>query len=99
VRYHEERHRSEPYYLVMDLFAPDGNPISTLHLIDKKHVVFEQKEYWPNGTVRLAGRAQFDPTRYDTRRIGSWTYYDQAGTAQREERYLDGKVHETAELH
>lgn len=99
IRYQEERHKSEPYYLLMDLYAPNGTPISTLHLVDKKHVVFEQKEYWPNGSVRSAGQAQYDPHRYDTRRIGSWVYYDESGKPEREERYLDGKVHEVADLH
>lgn len=98
VRYTEERHPSLPCYKVMDLFAPDGKPISTLQLIDKKKVIFEQREYWPNGQLRASGRSQFNPHRYDSQRIGSWTYYDTAGTPLKEERYIEGKVHETADL-
>lgn len=98
VRYVEEKHPSLPYYMIMDLFAPDGKPISTLRVADKKHGIFEQHEYWPNGQPRASGRSQFNPDRFDSQRIGAWTYYDMAGKPMKEERYLDGKVHETAEL-
>jgi antitoxin component YwqK of YwqJK toxin-antitoxin module len=98
VRYTEEKHPSQPYYKVMDLFSPDGKPISTLHLADKKKVIFEQCEYWPNGQLRAAGRSQFNPQRYDSQRIGAWTYYDVSGKPVKEERYIEGKVHETADL-
>ena len=98
VRYTEEKHASLPYYKVMDLFAPDGKPISTLHVVDKKKVVFEQREYWPGGQLRAVGRSQFNPQRYDSQRIGAWTYYDVSGKPVKEERYIEGKVHETADL-
>ena len=98
LRYTEEKHPSQPYYKVMDLFAPDGKPISTLHIVDKKKVVFEQHEYWPNGQLRATGRSQFNPQRYDSQRIGAWTYYDASGKPVMEERYVDGKVHEMADL-
>lgn len=98
VRYAEEKHRSEPYYLRMDLFRPDGRPISTLRLVDKRTVTFEQAEHWPDGQVRCKGQARYDPSRMDTKRIGIWTYYDQAGQARFEEAYVDGKVHELKPL-
>ena len=98
IRYHEEKHPTLPYYMVMDLFAPDGKPISTLHLVDKKKAVFEQREYWSNGNLKCTGKAQYNPTRYDTQRVGNWTVYDASGRATREERYIDGKVHETVQL-
>jgi antitoxin component YwqK of YwqJK toxin-antitoxin module len=98
VRYTEEKHPSQPYYKVMDVFAPDGKPISTLHIVDKKKIVFEQREYWSNGQLRAVGRSQFNPHRYDSQRIGAWTYYDASGKPVKEERYVEGKVHETADL-
>ncbi len=98
LRYTEEKHPSLPCYVVMDLFAPDGQAVNSLHLVDKKRMVFDQREYWPNGQVRASGRSQFNKQRYDSQRIGAWTYYDTAGKPQREEHYVDGKVHETAEL-
>jgi antitoxin component YwqK of YwqJK toxin-antitoxin module len=99
LRYAEEHHRTEPYYLRMDLFAPDGKPISTLHIVDKKKVIFEQQEYYPNGQLRSSGRAQYDPGLHDSRRIGTWTYYNTDGTPSYEEHYVEGKVHERKELH
>lgn len=92
LRYAEERHRTEPYFIRMDLFAADGHPISTLHIVDKKRVEFEQKEYHPGGALRAEGHAQYDPSRMDTRRIGTWTYYDRSGAVTQREEYLDGKV-------
>ena len=92
LRYAEERHRSEPYFIRMDLFAADGHAISTLHLVDKKRVQFEQKDYHPGGALRAEGHARYDPTRMDTQRVGTWTYYDTTGAVTRREDYQDGKV-------
>jgi antitoxin component YwqK of YwqJK toxin-antitoxin module len=98
VRYTEEKHPKEPYYLVMDLFAQDGKPISELHLVDKKKVVFEQSEYWPGGVLKYRGKSQFNPQRFDTQRIGQWTRFDRAGKAVAQDNYVDGKVHGTVLL-
>lgn len=98
LRYMEERHRSEPYFIVMDLFAEDGSPVSTLHLVDKKHVIFDQKEYHANGRLACEGKAQFDPTVYDSKRIGTWTYFDESGKPVKEEKYIEGRVHATRDL-
>jgi hypothetical protein len=84
--------------MMMDLFGPDGTPASTLKLVDKKRVVFEQQEFWPNGRLRASGRSQFNKHSYDTQRIGAWTWYDMNGVPDVEQRYVDGKVHETADL-
>ena len=92
LRYAEERHRSEPYFIRMDLFAADGKPISTLQLVDKKRVEFDQKEFHPGGALKCAGRARYDPSRMDTQRVGTWTYYDISGAVVRSEDYQDGKV-------
>lgn len=92
LRYAEERHRHEPYYLRMDLFAADGHPVSTLQLVDKKKVEFIQKEYHPGGALRCEGRARYDPTRMNTQRIGSWIYFDEKGAVTKQEEYQDGRV-------
>ena len=98
LRYEEEKHRQEPYYLRMNLYAEDGTPISTLEVVDKKRVIFEQREYHPNGQLRLEGRAQYDPSRMDSRRVGTWTAYDETGRPVREDQYVDGKVQRSREL-
>lgn len=98
LRYKEVKHPDDPYYLVMDLFAENGTPISSLNLVDKKKVIFEQKEYWPDGKLSSSGRSQFNPRRFDTQRIGEWTFFDETGKAARTEQYIDGKVHEVAEV-
>ena len=95
VRYEELKHRQEPYYLRMNLYAPDGTPISLFELVDRKRVIFQQREYHANGQVKLEGRAQYDPARMDSRRIGTWTTYDEQGRPVREEDYVDGRVERT----
>lgn len=92
LRYSEEKHRTEPYYIRMDLFAANGDAVSVLQLVDKKRIEFEQKEFHPGGGLRSQGRARYDRARMDTRRIGTWTYFDTAGKVVREEDYSDGKV-------
>ncbi len=98
LRYAEERHTDLPVYTRMDLFAPDGRPISTLALVDKKRVVMAQKEYWPNGQVRCEGRSQYDRQQGDSGRIGEWVYFDDHGQPLRKESYVGGKVHLVAEV-
>jgi antitoxin component YwqK of YwqJK toxin-antitoxin module len=93
LRYVEERHRSEPYYLRMDLFASNGDPISLLKLVDRKQVEFELKEYYPGGKLNSEGRARYNEQRMDTQRVGTWRYFDKEGRLLREEDYVDGKVH------
>ncbi|MBL7950442.1 MAG: hypothetical protein JNM62_01875 [Flavobacteriales bacterium] len=92
LRYAEERHRSEPYFIKMDLYSADGHPISTLHLTDRKLLEFEQREFHPGGALRSEGHARYDPTRMDTQRIGTWTYFDTAGVVTKREDYQDGKL-------
>jgi len=92
LRYAEERHRTEPYFLRMDLYSADGHPISLLQLVDKKRVEFEQKEYHPGGALKCQGRARYDPARMDTQRIGTWIYYEASGAVVAEEDYQDGRV-------
>ncbi len=92
LRYHEEKHRSQPYYLRMDLYAADGHPISLMQLIDKKKVEFEIKEYHPGGALKCEGRARYDPSRMDSQRIAVWRTYDKAGALLREEAYQDGRI-------
>lgn len=98
VRYEQEKHKTEPWYVKMNLYQPDGSPISTLMLVDKKKNEVEQKEYWPNGALRLVGRARFDPNRQDCIRVGKWTNLDPQGKPVSEEYYVDGKVHEAKQL-
>lgn len=93
LRYTEERHRKEPYYLRMDLYSSRGEPISLLRLVDRKKVEFELKEYFPGGSLRSEGRARYDPRRMDSQRVGTWRHYTPDGSVEREEDYVAGKVH------
>ncbi len=95
MRYREEKDRSEPYYTVMDLFAENGTPLSTLHLVDKKHMIFEQHEYHANGQVHVSGRAQYDPGSMDSKRIGTWSTFGEDGKLIQEEKYVEGKLNAT----
>jgi antitoxin component YwqK of YwqJK toxin-antitoxin module len=92
VRYEQEKHRTEPWYLKMNLYQPDGKPISTMMLVDKKKNEVEQKEYWPNGTIRSMGRVRYDPNRRDCYRVGTWTSYNEAGQPTTDDLYVEGKV-------
>ncbi len=93
LRYVEERHRKQPYFIRMDLYDGEGRPISLLELVDRKRVEFLQKEYHPGGLLKSEGRARYNASRMDTHRIGTWKYYEPDGTLLREEDYVDGRVH------
>ncbi|MEO8591442.1 MAG: hypothetical protein ABI432_18825 [Flavobacteriales bacterium] len=98
LRYEEERDRDAAYFIRMDLYAADGQPISLLHQVDRKKAEFEQKEYFPGGALKSSGHSCYNPARMDSQRIGTWTYYDTAGRLIREEDYVDGKVHTARDL-
>ena len=91
LRYAEERHRSEPCFTRMELYAADGKPISLLRKGGGK-LEFEQEEFHPGGALKCKGASRFVPARMDTQRFGTWTYFDTNGTKVREEDYVDGKV-------
>jgi len=92
MRYQEVKHRKQPYYITMNLFAGDGNPISKLQLVDKKKIEFTQQEFHPGGALKCEGRARYDQARMDTQRIGTWNYFDTAGGVVKEEDYDGGKL-------
>ena len=94
LRYLEERHRSEPCFTRMELYAADGKPISLLRE-GKGKLVFEQEEFYPGGALKCKGGSRFNPARMDTQRMGTWTYFDAHGAKVKEEDYVDGKVHTT----
>lgn len=98
VRYEQAKHKTEPWYLKMNLYQPDGKPISTLMLVDKRHNELEAKEYWPNGVLRTVGRSRFVPDRQDCVRIGIWKHFDASGKPVSEDSYVDGKVHASKAL-
>ena len=93
LRYEEEKHRSGAYYERMNIHAPDGKPISTMELVDRKRTEFLLREYHPNGRLRSEGRARYNPQRMDTQRIGNWVFFDTEGHRTGGEEYVDGKVH------
>lgn len=92
LRYLEERHRSEPCFTRMELYAADGKPISLLRT-GKGRLTFDQEEFHPGGALKCKGVSRFNPVRMDTQRVGTWTYFDADGRKVREEDYIDGKVH------
>jgi len=98
LRYEEERDRDEAYFTRMDLYAADGQPISLLRVVDRKKAEFEQKEYYPGGALKCTGHSRYNPSRMDTQRIGTWTFYDAVGRPVREEDHIDGKVHAARDL-
>ncbi len=92
LRYLEERHRSEPCFVRMELYDADGKPVSLLRP-GKGKLVFEQEEFHPGGALKCKGSARYDPVRMGTQRIGMWTYFSASGAKVLEEDYVDGKVH------
>lgn len=91
LRYSEERHRSEPCYLRMELYAADGKPISLLKPGSGKFE-FDQEEFYPGGTIKCKGASRYVRMRMTTERFGTWIFYDHAGVKVREEDYVEGKM-------
>lgn len=92
LRYAEERDRKQGYFIRMDLFSSTGQPLSLFQLVDRKALEFEVKEFHPGGALKSLGRSKYDPARGEAVHIGTWKYFAEDGSLNREEVLQDGRV-------
>jgi len=92
LEYHEEYHKSFNYHLKREKYNANGNQEEYFELVDKRKLIFDQKEYHASGKVKEAGQVHYDNEMFDFVRIGKWSFYGEDGSLKREEWYNKGTI-------
>ena len=97
LEYHEEYHKSFNYHLKREKYGKGGVPEEIFECVNRKKLIFDQKEYHTNGQLKEGGQLEYDNDMFDFQRIGKWMYYDENGNLMKEEWYNNGSVHKEKE--
>lgn len=79
IEFIEEWDGKHEYYLKYNFYYMDGNPQSTLEIVDEKNRIYSSKEYYRNGQLKEEGMRQMNESTGDYERTGVWRFYDQNG--------------------
>jgi antitoxin component YwqK of YwqJK toxin-antitoxin module len=88
----EEYDSDLEYYIRYNFYFNNGNPESTLELVDKKERLYDSKEYYENGKVKEEGQRMFNAALYDYQKTGTWKVYDENGKLISTEEYYKGEL-------
>lgn len=93
VMVHQEKWSKKLDYKEIDkTFFQDGSEEFSLEIVDKKKLIFNQKEYHKPGVLKAEGQVSFSMAKYDYQKIGKWIYYDQSGKPVKEEIWTNGTL-------
>jgi antitoxin component YwqK of YwqJK toxin-antitoxin module len=98
MEYWEEYDKSLQYYVTYNFYYINGNPQSTMTLLDKKAVIYDAAEYFNNGNVKAKGQKKWAPGIGGYVKVGNWTIYDIEGKVIRTEFFEAGANAEEDEL-
>lgn len=90
--YYEEYNRGMDYHISQKSYYETGKPEILFELVNKKKLLYTKKEFYPTGTPKLEGEAQYSESLLDYIRTGTWKYYDEKGKLVKQEEYINGKV-------
>jgi antitoxin component YwqK of YwqJK toxin-antitoxin module len=92
LEYIEVYDKSISYYVDKRNFYEDGTAESALVLESKRKMIYTQTYFYKNGQVKEEGGMQYDKSMFDYLRIGTWKYFDSAGSLNKEVKYVNGEV-------
>lgn len=90
MEYWEEYDKSLEYYITYNFYYINGNPQSTMTLVDKKIMLYDAAEYFSNGNVKAKGPKKWAPGIGGYVKFGTWTIYDIEGKVIRTEYFQGG---------
>jgi len=88
----EEYHKSMVYLIQRKSFFENGKPASMLELTDQRKKIYNQKEYYENGSIKEEGQLIFNDKVGDYQKNGKWKTYDEMGKSLADENYIDGQI-------
>ncbi len=92
MEYYEEYHRGLVYHIAKRSFYENGEPSSLFELTSKKKLTYSLEEYYKDGGIKLKGHLRYNKQNFDYQREGTWIYYNEDGSEEKEEKYKDGKL-------
>ncbi len=87
----EEYDKSLEFYVTYNFYYINGNPQSTMQLVDKKKKIYDAEEYFSNGNVKAKGKKKWAPGVGGYVKFGNWTIYDIEGNVIRTEYFQAGQ--------
>jgi antitoxin component YwqK of YwqJK toxin-antitoxin module len=90
--HHEKWDKKLDYKEIDKSFFADGSVEFSLELVDKKKLIFNQKEYHKPNVLRAEGQMMFSMAKYDYQKVGKWIYYDESGKPVKEETWTNGAL-------
>ncbi len=90
IEYIEEYDKNCVYYLQRKFFNENGNPTSTLELVDSKKLIYNSKDYHENGKLKEEGQMVFNEGMGDYQKNGKWKFYKEDGSLKEEKTFSRG---------
>ncbi|MCB0397634.1 MAG: hypothetical protein KDD36_13350 [Flavobacteriales bacterium] len=87
LEYQEVNHKSFEYQIINKYFYESGLPQTEMVLVDKKHKIFDKREYFENGKVKMEGKVRYSMNTLDYVKIETWKEYDESGKLILEQSY------------
>jgi len=97
IEYHEEYHKSFNYHLKREKYNAEGKTEEFFEMVDRKKLIFDQKEFHTNGQTSEEGQLRYDKNIFDFYRIGKWLFYDESGKLIKEIIYNKGTIQKEKE--
>lgn len=92
LEYIEIYDKSISYYVEKINYYENEIAESTLLLENKKKMLYTQTYFYENGQVKEIGEMKYDKSMFDYLRVGTWKYFDVAGSTKKEVKYVNGEV-------
>lgn len=92
LEYEEELKPKHGYYSKQISYYEDGTVKSALTLEKKRKLLFSKIEYYPSGQVKSKGTLLYNMSYFDYQRKGTWQYFNEDGSLEKSEKYVNGKL-------
>ena len=90
--YYEEHDKKKAYYISLKNYYADGRIKDELVLVDPKKLVYEQKEYFPDGKIKESGKVLYNKVYMDYFKDGKWKVFNPDGSVKEVLEYDDGEL-------
>ncbi len=87
LEFYEEYNRKVDYVISQKMFYEGGIPQSILELVNKKQLLYDKKEYYPNGQIKASGQLVYNIDMLDYQKVGLWTKFDSKGRSKSKEAF------------
>lgn len=80
VVYSEKFNKSLEYHLYKNTYFDNGVLESSMKLINKKRVIYQCSNYYPDGSLKESGNLHYNKSTHDYDKIGKWQYFNKEGS-------------------